>query len=101
MKEINSKKSYTLLLLIVASTLLFSIVGNYWNKRYYHDENTYTMSTPPLASAMRGIHDKLYITDFASLIADYAVDNLSILSTDAQAEAPAAKTAQQPLSEII
>ncbi len=59
------------------------------------------MSTPPLASAMRGIHDKLYITDFASLIADYAVDNLSILSTDAQAEAPAAKTAQQPLSEII
>ncbi len=38
MKEINSKKSYTLLLLIVASTLLFSIVGNYWNKRYYHDE---------------------------------------------------------------
>ncbi len=101
MKEINSKKSYTLLLLIVASTLLFSIVGNYWNKRYYHDENTYTMSTPPLASAMRGIHDKLYITDFASLIADYAVDNLSIPSTAAQAEAPVEKTTQQPLSEII
>lgn len=101
MKEINGNKSYTLLILITASTLLFSIIGNYWNKRYYHDENTYSMSTPPLASAMRGIHDKLYMTDFSSLIAGYAVDNLSILSTTAQAEEPAAETTQQPLSEII
>ena len=51
MKEINGKKSYTLLILIVASTLLFSILGSYWNQRYYHNENTYPPSTPPLALA--------------------------------------------------
>ena len=101
MKEINGKKSYTLLILIVASTLLFSILGSYWNQRYYHNENTYTPSTPPLASAMRGIHDKLYLTDFTSLAAGYAVDNLSVLSAAAQVKEPASETAQQPLSEII
>lgn len=101
MKEINSQKSYTLLILIVASTLLLSIVGNYWNARYYHSENTYTMSAPPLAAAMRGIHDKLYMTDISSFIAGYAVDNLSVLSTAAQAQEPPVESAQQPLSEII
>mgnify|MGYP002509521458 FL=1 len=80
MKEINNKKYFTLLILLVVSSILFSILGYYWNIRYYHSENVYSISTPPLSTAMRGIHDKLYMTDLLSFHSDYAVDNLSVLS---------------------
>ncbi len=73
MKEINNRKYYILLILIAVSTLLFSLLGCYWNLQYYHDNSLYSISTPPLATAMRGIHDKLYMTDFFSLHSDYAV----------------------------
>lgn len=79
MKEINNKKYFTLLILLVMSSLLFSIIGYYWNIQYYHNENAHTLSSPPLSTAMRGIHDKLYIADLTSFHSDYAVANLSIL----------------------
>lgn len=82
MREINRKKYYSLLILLVVSTILFSVLGCYWNIRYYHNENLYTISTPPLATAMRGIHDKLYMADFFSFHSGYAVDNLSVVSID-------------------
>lgn len=107
MKEINGKKSYALLTLLVVSTLLFSILGIYWNIRYYHNENMHTASAPPLATAMRGFHDKLYLTDLSSLNIGYAVDNLSVLAASAQsglsgqpAQSNAAET-QQPLSDLL
>lgn len=73
----KDKKSYTLSFLIILSTLLCSILGNYWNTQYYHNEGGYTPASPPLASAMQGLHDQLYLTDFFSFDADYVINNLS------------------------
>lgn len=96
MRELNRKKYYTLLILILISTLLFSMLGCYWNIQYYHNENMYTPSTPPLATAMRGIHDQLYMTDLLSFHSSYAVDNLSVLPASASSDSP-----QQPLTGIL
>lgn len=104
MKEINNRKYYILLVLIAVSTLLFSILGYYWNLRYYHNENPYTASTPPLAAAMRGIHDKLYVTDLFSFHSDYAIDNLSVQHTaepSEQSTEALSETAQQPFTGIL
>lgn len=104
MKEINNRNYYILLLLIVTSTLLFSILGCYWNLRYYHGEIPYTASTPPLAAAMRGLHDKLYMTDLFSFHSDYAVDNLSVQQLATLSEQPMgalSETAQQPFTGIL
>ncbi len=104
MREINRKKYYTLLIMIVVSTILFSILGCYWNIRYYHNENVYTISMPPLATAMRGIHDKLYVTDLFSFHSDYAVDNLSVPSIAVPSELAmdaSSETAQQPFVGIL
>lgn len=73
----RDKKSYLLSLLIILSAFVCSVVGDYWNTQYYHDQNTYTLSAPALAKAMQGVHDKLYITDIFSLNAAFAVSNLS------------------------
>lgn len=108
MKELNPKKNYILLILIVVTTFLFSVLGNYWNKQYYHNENSYTISTPPLASAMRGLHDKLYLTDLSGFRTNYAVDNISVLPAAAQSAALSAQpdesvseAAQPPLTDVI
>lgn len=99
MREINRKKYYMLLTLIAVSTAVFSILGYYWNVRYYHNENRYTISAPPLATAMQGIHDQLYMADLSGIRTSYAVDNLSIVS----AGEPAALSdeVQTPLSGIL
>lgn len=76
----RDKKSYLLSLLIILSAFICSMIGDYWNAQYYNDQNTYTLATPALATAMQGIHDKLYIADIFSLNAEYAVNNLSTLS---------------------
>jgi len=99
MKEINNRKYYILLVLIIVSSLLFSVLGYYWNLQYYHSENPYTISTPPLATAMRGIHDKLYMTDLFSLHSSYAVDNLSVLPATVQSQQ--SETAQQSYTGIL
>lgn len=96
MKDI---KNYTLLFLIILSAIAFSILGHYWNIQYYQGENAYTLSAPPLATAMKGIHDKLYFADYASLIAGYSVNNLNILAASALVE-PEAETSSQLSSEI-
>ena len=100
MKEINNRKYYILLILIAVSTLLFSLLGCYWNLQYYHDNSLYSISTPPLATAMRGIHDKLYMTDFFSLHSDYAVDNLSVISASGQPEQSVGTSFAGILSEL-
>lgn len=104
MKEINNKRYYILLFMIIVSTFLFSILGYYWNLRYYHSDQLYSVSMPPLASAMRGIHDKLYMTDLFSFRSDYAVDNLSVQPTAEQTEQSTelfSETAQQPFTGVL
>lgn len=97
MREINRKRYSTLLILLVVSTLLFSVLGYYWNIRYYH-ENIFTLSTPPLATAMRGIHDRLYMTDLFSFRSSYAVNNLSVISA---AGPPGESMETTPFSGIL
>lgn len=101
MKEINNTKYYALLILIVVSTILFSILGYYWNIQYYHNENAYTISTPPLSTAMRGIHDKLYLTDLLSFNCDYAVDNLSVMSAAVPSMEMSPETTPQTFADIL
>ena len=103
MREINRKKYSALLILIVASTLLFSALGYYWNIRYYHYENIFTVSSSPLATAMQGIHDRLYMVDLYSFRSEYAIDNLSVPLTDTQFEqyTEASEAGQTPLSGIL
>ena len=75
----ENKKSYALLILIIFSAFLFSILGQYWNSQYYQNDAASTSSSPPLVSAMRGFHDKLYF-------AGYAINNLSTAPTKKQKE---------------
>jgi len=65
-------KHLTLLILIILSTILFYFLGYYWNKQYYRSDSL------PLVAAMQGIHDKLYISDFYSMRAEYTVPSISI-----------------------
>lgn len=94
----KNQKSYTLLFLIVLSTCLFSILGHYWNIQYYRQTNTYTASTPPLTTAMRGLHDKLYLSDLSSLNTNYAVNNLIALPATVQADST--DVMPSPLTDI-
>ncbi len=94
----KNQKSYTLLFLIVLSTCLFSILGHYWNIQYYRQTDPYTASAPPLTTAMRGLHDKLYLSDLSSLNTDYAVNNLIALPATAQAEST--DVAPDPLADV-
>ncbi len=82
----ENKKSYALLILIIFSAFLFSILGQYWNSQYYQNDAASTSSSPPLASAMRGLHDKLYLADITSFQAGYAINNLSTTPTKKQKE---------------
>lgn len=106
MRELNRRKYFTLLILIMVSSVMFSILGYYWNIRYYHNEDMFTISAPPLATAMQGIHDKLYMTDLSDLSTSYAVDNLIAVPADAQPDlamqsAALSETAETPLSGIL
>lgn len=77
----SDKKNYALFLLIVLSALAFSLLGNRWHFIYYPDEGLYSPSNPPLATAMRGIHDGLYLSEF---FGDKAVTSLSLIDNDTQ-----------------
>lgn len=92
-------KNYHLIFLIILSAIAFSILGHYWNVQYYQRENIYTLSAPPLATAMKGIHDKLYYADYNSLVAGYSVNNLNILAASAAVE-PETETSAQLSSDI-
>lgn len=94
----KNQKSYTLLFLIVLSTCLFSILGHYWNIQYYRRVNSYTASTPPLTTAMRGLHDKLYLSDLSSFNTNYAVSNL--IAPPAATQAESTDVVSSPLTDI-
>lgn len=55
----NSKNPYLLTFCILLSSLLFTILGGYWNQEHYHETDVYSAQKPPLAMAMMGIHDGL------------------------------------------
>ncbi len=94
----KNQKNYTLIFLIVLSTCVFSILGHYWNIQYYRRTNTYTASTPPLTTAMRGLHDKLYLSDLSSFNTNYAVSNLVAPTTAIQIEST--DVVSPPLTDI-
>lgn len=94
----KNQKNYTLIFLIVLSTCVFSILGHYWNIQYYRRTNTYTASTPPLTTAMRGLHDKLYLSDLSSFNTNYAVSNLVAPTTAIQTEST--DVVPPPLTDI-
>lgn len=74
-KNKSSKKPYTLTVLLLASTLLFSALGQYWNVTYYQNRNAFSFSNPPLATAMQGLHDGAYLDNIYAA-ESYQVQNL-------------------------
>lgn len=69
MKEITSiyaKKtnSYALVILLVLSSIVFSLIGCQWNYTYYKNKTVFSQDTLPLAIAMNGIHDDLHLNLF-------------------------------------
>lgn len=77
----RDKKHYALLVLIIISSLTFSLLGSRWHSLYYPDESAYSPSNPPLATAMRAIHDGVYLLDF---LGDTAVASSSFINNDMQ-----------------
>lgn len=59
----NSKNPYLLTFCILLSSLLFTILGGYWNQQYYHEADISSIEKPPLAIAMMGIHDGLLLQE--------------------------------------
>ena len=59
----NSKNPYLLTFCILLSSLLFTILGGYWNQQYYHEADVSSIEKPPLAIAMMGIHDGLLLQE--------------------------------------
>ena len=55
----NSSKHYILTFSILLSSLLFTLLGAYWNEVHYHETENYSAKNPPLATAMLGLHDGL------------------------------------------
>lgn len=60
----RDKKSYTLLSLIIISSLALSVFGSRWHSIYYPDGRAFSLSNLPLATAMMAIHDGVFISDF-------------------------------------
>jgi hypothetical protein len=67
----KDKKSLILLLLIVLSSLIMCAVGFYWNTLYELSDN-------PIAAAMMGIHDRVYLGELNSRNATLETSNLSV-----------------------
>ena len=76
----SDKKHYALFLLIVMSAVAFSLLGSRWHTIYYPYEGAYSPSNPPLATAMRAIHDGTYLLDF---LGDQVVATSSFINNDA------------------
>lgn len=62
----NKKSPYILTILIVLSTIMFSFIGKYWNDTYYNNNTSFSLTNLPLATAMQGIHDGLYVNTFST-----------------------------------
>lgn len=63
----NSIKHYLLPFSILLSCLFFTLIGAYWNQEHYHETNSYSAQNPPLALAMRGLHDNLLFQELDSV----------------------------------
>lgn len=59
----NSQKPYTLTILIAVSAALFTALGIYAGIRHYDGKDTFSLENMPIAVAMQGFHDRLYIGD--------------------------------------
>ena len=62
----NSIKHYLLPFSILLSSLVFTLIGAYWNQEHYHETHSYSAQNPPLALAMRGLHDGLLFQELDS-----------------------------------
>lgn len=77
----SDRKSYALSVLIILSAVAFSLLGSRWHAIYYPDEGLYSPSNPPLATAMRGLHDGVYLSE---LFGNKASASLSMIDNDTQ-----------------
>lgn len=57
----NSIKPYLLTFCLLLSSLFFTMLGGYWNQEHYHETDTFSLTEPPLAMAMMGLHDGLLL----------------------------------------
>ena len=57
----NSIKPYLLTFCLLLSSLFFTMLGGYWNQEHYHESDTFSLTEPPLAMAMMGLHDGLLL----------------------------------------
>lgn len=77
----RDRNSYALSALIILSALAFSLLGSRWHAIYYPDEGRYSPSNPPLATAMRGLHDGIYLSE---LFGNRAAAAISLIDNDTQ-----------------
>ncbi len=58
----NFIKPYLLTFSILLSSLLFTLLGSYWNQEHYNAD-AYSVKKPPLTFAMMGFHDGLLLRE--------------------------------------
>jgi len=90
----NSIKHYLLPFSILLSSLFFTLIGAYWNQEHYHETNSYSAQNPPLALAMRGLHDGLLFQelDSAPIKDEVFLTEASEISNAAEISSAAEKT---------
>lgn len=83
----TSIKHYILTFAILLSSLLFSLLGAYWNDVHYHETESYSAKNPPLATAMMGLHDGLLFqeSDSESLESDVLLAEVDTTNTTEEA----------------
>lgn len=94
----HNRNSYALSVLIILSALVFSMIGNRWHTIYYSNESGFSPSNPPLATAMRGLHDGIYMSE---LFGSQAVTNISLINNDAQLFADVASHLSKTKSSAV
>lgn len=62
----NSIKPYLLTFCLLLSSLFFTLLGGYWNQEHYQEADAFSLTEPPLAMAMMGLHDGLLLQNFDS-----------------------------------
>ncbi len=82
-KKSTDKKNLYLPLLIIISTIAFTILGIRWRIVYYPDESLYSLSNPPLASAMQGLRDGLFLSELSDLAMNKPEALSSFIDNDA------------------
>ena len=73
---------YLLTFSILISSLLFTLLGLYWNQTHYHNEEPITPGRPTLVTAMQGIHDGL-LTDLGKQMEMWMADSAGTSDVEA------------------